>query len=357
MSDEIALSEQHDAAGRHDDAINALARATQAGSIEAMTRLAKRLVVGDRAPCLPKDGVRFLVDAANRGGAEAAGRLAVLSATGAYLPQSFSNAVEMLTIAAERGWPPARGQLAVLSTDRALATEIETNANARPDVWRPLAQSIDIEFWTTAADGTTLNDSPLVRSFPDFVSRRHCEWMIGRSEGRLERARVYDAFEGEETTNEIRTNQTAKFDLMDTDLVYTFSQARMAATAGMPLFNLEAPAILSYDPGEQIGEHYDFVDPRTPNYAKELAERGQRIITFLIYLNDEYDGGETEFPKFDLCHRGALGEGMFFVNALPDQSPDLRAVHAGKPTSRGTKWVLSQFIRDRRMLHTDAAIG
>src|SRR5690606_23003470 len=60
MTAATALAAQHDAAGRHDEAVNELARATQAGDIDAMTELGKRLVLGDRAPLLPDEGARFL---------------------------------------------------------------------------------------------------------------------------------------------------------------------------------------------------------------------------------------------------------------------------------------------------------
>ena len=39
MTAGTARAAQHDAAGRHDEAINELARATQAGDIDAMTEL------------------------------------------------------------------------------------------------------------------------------------------------------------------------------------------------------------------------------------------------------------------------------------------------------------------------------
>ena len=92
MTAAIALAEQHDQAGRHDDAINALARAAQRGDIEAMTELGKRLVIGDRAPLLPQEGTQMLVDGAMAGNAEAALRLAVLKALGAHMPQEIGRA-------------------------------------------------------------------------------------------------------------------------------------------------------------------------------------------------------------------------------------------------------------------------
>ena len=129
-TEEISLAEQCDAKGAHDDAIGALARATQLGNVEATTRLAKRLIVGDRAPLLPTDGTRFLVDAANQGGAEAAARLAVLAAAGAYVPPSLENALELLYAAADRDWGPAQDQLLALTPDRELASIATTVVGA-----------------------------------------------------------------------------------------------------------------------------------------------------------------------------------------------------------------------------------
>ncbi len=117
---------------------------------------------------------------------------------------------------------------------------------------------------------------------------------------------------------------------------------------GMSERMMEGPTVLHYSPGEQIANHYDFVDPHsTPDYAGEIARNGQRVITFLVYLNDDYDGGETGLPELGFAHKGRKGDSLYFVNALPDMSPDMRALHAGRPTSRGEKWIVTQFVRSR----------
>jgi hypothetical protein len=113
---------------------------------------------------------------------------------------------------------------------------------------------------------------------------------------------------------------------------------------------MEAPAVLHYDTGETIHEHFDFIDPQTPNYAQEIAEKGERIVTFLVYLNDDYDAGETDFPRAGVRHKGTRGDGLYFVNALPTGEPDLRTLHVGRPPTRGEKWIVSQFIRNRPSL-------
>jgi prolyl 4-hydroxylase len=71
------------------------------------------------------------------------------------------------------------------------------------------------------------------------------------------------------------------------------------------------------------------------------------VITFLVYLNEEYDGGETEFVEIGVRHKGRRGEALYFVNALPDRSADVRMLHAGRRPVNGEKWIVSQFMRDR----------
>ncbi len=71
---------------------------------------------------------------------------------------------------------------------------------------------------------------------------------------------------------------------------------------------MEGPTVLHYEPGQQIANHYDFVDPNTTlDYAGEIERNGQRIITFLVYLNEDYEGGETDFPKLGFSPQGPHG--------------------------------------------------
>jgi TPR repeat protein len=105
-----------DAEGRHDAAINELANAAQRGDAEAMTQLAKRITVGDRAPRLRRQGIALLEDAVKLGSAEAADRLAVIRASGVVAAPDWPAALALAALAAERGWAPARAQLEVLGS-------------------------------------------------------------------------------------------------------------------------------------------------------------------------------------------------------------------------------------------------
>ncbi|HEY8520116.1 MAG TPA: 2OG-Fe(II) oxygenase [Gammaproteobacteria bacterium] len=346
----VARARALDAEGRHEDAINELAGAAQRGDVDAITELAKRIIVGDRAPRLRRQGIGLLTDAVKMGGAEAADRLAVLHAAGVFGPPDWGAALRLLLLAAERGWAPARAQLGVLATMAA--------GNGAPRVanWADAARLLEearLRRLLAPRPGFVVHDDPRICVFPAFVSEAACDWLIDRARGRLERARVYDAQRHVDYVDESRTNSAAVFNMMQADLVHLMVQARMSAACGQPVPHMEAPTVLHYAVGESIGYHYDFVDPAHPGYEEEIRRFGHRVVTFLVYLNDGYEGGETVFPRLGVEHAGRRGEGLFFVNTLPNGQADVRTLHSGRPPTRGEKWVFSQFIRDRAELRSD----
>ena len=70
------------------------------------------------------------------------------------------------------------------------------------------------------------------------------------------------------------------------------------------------------------------------------------MATFLMYLNDGYEGGELEFPRGDYRYKGKPGDGIFFASQR-DGKPDPTSLHAAAPITRGEKFILSQWIHDR----------
>lgn len=331
----VARAEQLDALGRHLEAVDCLVAGVRHGELEATTRLGKRLLAGDHAPELPREGLKLLREAAQRGSAEAPACLAVAAAIGLDGACELRGALGLLALAARRGWVPAQAQLRLLA------------GSAGSDDWETLAAHIDLAAWLRPPPAQELLASPRVHSYPGFVPVEVCDWIIGKARGRLAPAQMYDAVTRQTTAHASRTNSAAILGLRDTDLVLVLVQHRMAACLAVPFRHLEAATVLHYEPGQQIREHYDFVDPNVPDYERQLRERGQRIVTFLLYLNDGYEGGHTEFPRLGVSHKGARREGLFFHNAHADGRPDVRTLHAGRAPAGSAKWILTQFIKNR----------
>ena len=73
------------------------------------------------------------------------------------------------------------------------------------------------------------------------------------------------------------------------------------------------------------------------------------MVTFLLYLNDDYEGGETCFPRISWQHKGRKGDAMFFWNVDAQGQPDPKTLHEGSAPTKGEKWVLSQWIQQGRV--------
>jgi hypothetical protein len=147
----------------------------------------------------------------------------------------------------------------------------------------------------------------------------------------------------------MRTNTGMGFSIVDSDLVLQLTHARIAAALGLDVRKQEPTNILHYDPGQQYRPHFDFLDPGEAHFARELQQMGQRVATALIYLNDDYDGGETAFPRLDWAFKGKTGDALIFWNVTPDGQPDKQTLHAGAPPTSGTKWLFSKWVRDRAL--------
>jgi prolyl 4-hydroxylase len=331
-SPQLAAARTQDAAGLHAEAIDTLARATRAGDLQSMTELGHRLLVGDRAPLLPSEGLGLIVDAAKRGAARALARVAALTAAGAWLPQDWPTALQLLGEAAAAGDAAARGQLQSLQpTDHP------------PADWPALAARVRLDEWLRPAQSVPLHDN--VHRVTHLAPTPVCAWLIGRARGRLEPARVYDSVSRTDLVLPMRSNTVANFNFASFDVVQFLVQARMALTCGYAPRHFEAPMVLHYEVGEQIQPHFDFIDAQAPDYAQQIRVQGQRMITFLLYLNDDYAGGETTFPELGIVNRGVAGDGLYFINAHPDGASDRRMLHTGSPPTAGEKWIVSQFVR------------
>jgi predicted 2-oxoglutarate/Fe(II)-dependent dioxygenase YbiX len=94
-----------------------------------------------------------------------------------------------------------------------------------------------------------------------------------------------------------------------------------------PLFH-EPYNILKYRPGEEYKVHYD-----------GPTEIG-RAISALVYLNDDYEGGEIEFPNFNLKIKPEKGMVILFPSNYAYR-------HIAHPVTSGTKYALVTWIHDR----------
>ncbi|HET7159437.1 MAG TPA: 2OG-Fe(II) oxygenase, partial [Burkholderiales bacterium] len=295
---------------------------------QAMTALGAQLVVGRDAPYSPVDGAALIADAAQQGDAEAWRHLAVLAGAGVGRSQSWSDAFNALARACELGDQHGIRQTGLLQ---------EMNCGT-PEAARA---------WVASAATRELHATPRLIACADFLTPALCAYLIERARGKLVPAQVNDAGGAGLKLDPMRTNTCAVYSIMETDLVIQLIRARIAHTADVAASAFEPPEVLHYSVGETYKPHVDFFHPRLPNFSAEMQRKGQRIKTCLVYLNDDLEGGETDFPRLGIRFRGRTGEALIFDNVTTAGTGDMKTMHTGLPPTRGEKWLLSQWIRSK----------
>ena len=279
--------------------------------------------------------------AAAAGHAEAIERRALLECRGMGRAPNWDKALDSLTIAAERGSQSAARQLILLADDRFVPA---ASTEPPPGDWTEMRSRIPFAKRLSAptAPGHVLSASPIVHAVPDFASAAECQWLIAAAEPRLNRAGVYNVPSGVDPG---RTNQSALFNFANADLIVEMIRHRIANQLRAPLDCLEMSQVLHYGVGQEFVLHCDFLDPQA--LREEIARNGQRVATVLIYLNEDFEGGQTSFPRLGLNHRGKTGDALVFGNVDAAGGPDPRSQHAGCPPTLGEKWVFSQWVRNQ----------
>lgn len=278
------------------------------------------------APLDPAEAAALLSAAAGLGDARAAAVMATVEAMGVAGPQSWDRAFDWLARASDLGSESAKAQLALLGRG---------------------ADAIDIAALITPPPKRSLSEAPRIRTIEGFATAAECDWLMARARGRLGPAMVIDQRTGLEASHPDRTNKAIELNVTAMDVVIQVLRARIATATNLPIPVFEPAQIMHYSVGEEFRPHYDFLTDDAEGWAAQLQRYGQRIATFLLYLNEDFEGGETDFPKVGISHRGARGDALFFANVDPSGAPDRQTFHAGRPPTRGEKWILSQWIRDR----------
>ena len=294
--------------------------------METRLTLAMQLLTGDGMALDPVQAAGLLTAAAEQGDAQAAALMATVEAMGVAGPQSWDRAMDWLRRAAALGSESAQAQLRLLSRG---------------------SDAIDIGALITPPPKRSLSDAPRIRVIEGFATPAECDWVMARARGRLSPAVVIDPHTGLDIAHPDRTNNAIQLNVIAMDVVIQVLRARIGTATNLPVPVFEPAQIMHYSIGEEFRPHYDFLTEDAEGWAAQLREYGQRIATFLLYLNDDFEGAETDFPSVDISHRGAKGDALFFANVDPSGAPDRTTLHAGRPPTRGEKWILSQWIRDR----------
>lgn len=308
VSQAHGLAQSGNAAG----AVDVLSRAQQGGDAAAARELALWFLSGQIIRRSLASSRAMFERAADLGDAYSAAVARAFIAGGIGGPADWPRALSLLRASSD---PEAARQLALIDA-------MNLTADGAPA--------------TDFAAGT-LNEAPDVRRFPALFSGDECQYLIDAAKPLLQPSVVVDPRSGQQVPNPIRTSSAAGFPFVNENPAIHALNRRLAAASGTDVRAGEPLQVLHYEPGQQYREHSDALPG--------VAASQQRVMTFLVYLNEDFEGGQTSFPRLGISFRGQAGDGLLFRNASDDGAPDPRSIHAGLPVTRGVKHLASRWIR------------
>lgn len=308
---------------------------------------AHELVAADRA----REAVDLLNQLASKGDGPACYQLAEWAREGQFVEQDFALVRMLYQRAAQAGLIEAlRRLIALISVgvggprdwqeSLRMLKEFATFDSAGAQ------QLALIERMDLTPDGDPRNapagevireSSPRVVRFPGLLSAEECDYLCEAANPLFEPAHTVEEYTGRTLRNPIRTSDTAVFPWVGENPAIHALNRRLAAASGTDVMQGEPLQILRYQPRQEYKPHTDAI-PGLEN---------QRIMTMLVYLNDDFEGGETTFSEAELTVRPKRGEGLLFTNVDADGQPDPSVLHAGLPVTSGVKFLASRWIRER----------
>jgi len=177
---------------------------------------------------------------------------------------------------------------------------------------------------------------PYIALYPGVFSPAECKYLAVLGTPWMGQASILNLAGEGRLDDKIRDAHSCSIPHLAEDMVVHAVNRCIAAATGTPWVNGEPLNILKYAPGQQYKPHHDGTG------ADNVTVREQ---TALIWLNEQFEGGETDFPMIKVRVRGSVGDMLVFRNVTDKGEIDQRMIHAGLPVTEGVKWMASRWIQ------------
>ena len=168
------------------------------------------------------------------------------------------------------------------------------------------------------------------RVFHNFITPQERKHIIETASADLKPSKISIDRNLDET---VRKSETAW--LSREDPVVDAVMRRCLTYIDRPIENCEKLQVLKYKPGGHYSPHQDsFKNDKNP-----------RMYTFILALNEDYEGGETIFPNIGKRYKLSAGDALFFDTLDNYEFITSKALHGGEPVKSGEKWICNLWVR------------
>lgn len=177
----------------------------------------------------------------------------------------------------------------------------------------------------------------------NFFSSEICNQIIKKIETRIRPSTISNP-KDEQITSDYRTSSSADFPFY-IDPFYAEIDNKIADYLGVTPFLGETLQAQKYNPGQYYKQHCDYFTPRSKEYKTYTEWMGQRTWTFMCYLNDVEEGGETFFKHLKLKIKPQKGMAVIWNNLYKNGIPNYKTLHEACPPVSGDKYVITKWFR------------
>lgn len=201
---------------------------------------------------------------------------------------------------------------------------------------------------TRADDWEWLSERPRVGISRGFATREECSHLIMMIGPHISDPRSYSRGNAYGDLNYF-SGEGCPVGPMIADSVIRLMEQRIARMTDHDPRALEPCSIVHYRHNQEYRPHTDFFTEEQLRINREqyADAGGQRLATFLLYLQPPAAGGETRYVEPDVTVAGETGLGILHYNVTEDGAADGKSTHVGMPVKDGEKWLWRSALRER----------
>jgi len=187
---------------------------------------------------------------------------------------------------------------------------------------------------------TIVNVNPLILTVDDFISKEQCQnilnfdWKWNRSKG-------WDSANKSTHFTDIRTSSTVFIDLKNTNIPIELRvlKYKLSDSFNINTTRFEDPQLTKYEPNQFYKDHWDF-------FLEKELEDNNRVITAILYLTDDFIGGNTTFPILNKSVSAKAGKLLYFQYDY-EYDPNIKYLtkHSGDVITSGVKQIVTFWVR------------
>ena len=167
---------------------------------------------------------------------------------------------------------------------------------------------------------------------PDLLTEDEIEYLKKESIDKLEPSTT--GVNCVSTDKSIRKSESAWLD--PNDPIMNNITRKCISHIDKPIGHCENLQVVRYKEGGYYVPHQDalFIDDC----------HNDRLYSFIIALNDDYEGGETLFANLDIKYKLKKGSVLFFHTSDNYEFETNMALHSGEPVKSGEKWICNLWV-------------